>query len=99
MVNSHAFIIEASKGIMAVLYKRFAKIKLHRPGNLVRLVVSWQQAPEYRLSRCLIEILKATHTKANKRNIKSSYHPTSAEVKKMWIYKSTPTRLRGVVLN
>jgi hypothetical protein len=25
--------------------------------------------------------------------------PTSAEVKKMWIYTSTPTRLHGVVLN
>jgi hypothetical protein len=39
LVNSHAFIMEASKASMALLYKRIAKIKLHSPGNLVRLVI------------------------------------------------------------
>jgi hypothetical protein len=76
LVNSHAFITEANKGNMAVLYKRIAKIKLHRPGNLVRLVVSWQRAPEYSLSRYLTQILRATHIKPNMHNIKSSCHLT-----------------------
>jgi hypothetical protein len=42
LINNLAFITKANKGNMTVLNKITAKVKLYKPGNLVRLAVSWQ---------------------------------------------------------
>jgi hypothetical protein len=83
------------------LYPGRPRVRSSSPGKVKNFLFFKSSRPALRSTQPPIQWVPGALSPGIKRPGREAVHspPTSAEVKKILIYKSTPTRLHGVVLN